>query len=158
VELIINNQQDKVAITSKMEKLLYDVANEVVQTEELNMDPEISLLLVDDQEIQSLNNKYRGINHPTDVLSFAMEDEIEGEDIPDFVVLEENNILGDIVISLETAQKQAEEYGHSLEREVGFLTVHGMLHLLGYDHCTEEESAKMRAQEERILAQLGLSR
>lgn len=158
MELIIKNQQDKVAITSKMEKLLYDVANEVVRDEELNMDPEISLLLVDDQEIQSLNNTYRGINHPTDVLSFAMEDEIEGEDVPKFMILEENNILGDIVISLETAQRQAEEYGHSLEREMGFLTVHGMLHLLGYDHCTESESVKMRAQEEKILLQLGLFR
>ncbi|MEL7564945.1 MAG: rRNA maturation RNase YbeY [Dehalobacterium sp.] len=155
---MINNQQDKVAVTSQMEQLLYDVANEVVQAEELNMDPEISLLLVDDPEIQSLNHKYRGINRPTDVLSFAMEDEIAGEDVPDFVILEDNNILGDIVISLETAQRQAEEYGHSLEREVGFLAVHGMLHLLGYDHGTEEDSVKMRTREESILAQLGLSR
>lgn len=158
MELLINNQQEKVIITSEMEKLLYEVADRVIQGEEMNMEPEISILLVDDQEIQSLNQRYRGINHPTDVLSFAMADEIEGEDASQFVVLEGNNILGDIVISLETAKRQAEEYGHSLERELGFLTVHGILHLLGYDHGTEEDSVKMRTQEEKILTQLGLFR
>ena len=145
-------------ITSEMEKLLYQVVNEVIAEEKLDMDPEISLLLVDDASIQELNRTYRGIDQPTDVLSFAMEDEMAGDEVPEFFVLEDNNILGDIVISLETAQRQAEEYGHSLEREIGFLTVHGMLHLLGYDHCAESDTREMRSKEEKILFRLGLSR
>jgi probable rRNA maturation factor len=141
-----------------MEALLYRVVNKVLEEERVETEPEISLLLVDDVEIQNLNNTYRGINRPTDVLSFAMDDEMAGDDVPEFFVLEDNNILGDIVISLETAQRQADEYGHSLERELGFLTVHGMLHLLGYDHAGEADTKTMRAKEEKILAQLGLSR
>lgn len=143
-------------ITPEMEKLLYQTANEVIHEEQPDMDPEISLLLVDDGAIQVLNRDYRGIDRPTDVLSFAMED--EREDMPEFFVPEDNNILGDIVISLETAQRQAEEYGHSLEREICFLMVHGMLHLLGYDHGEESGRREMRAKEERILGRLGLFR
>lgn len=141
-----------------MEKLLCDVVNTVIQTEKPDLDPEVSILLVDDQEIQSLNNTYRGLDQPTDVLSFAMEEDMAGDEVPDFFVSEDNNILGDIVISLETAARQAEEYGHSFEREAAFLTVHGMLHLLGYDHCTEEDRVEMRSREEEILTRLGLSR
>jgi probable rRNA maturation factor len=147
-----------VAITPEMEKLLFQVTAKVIEEEQLEKEPEISLLLVDDAAIQDLNYTYRGINQPTDVLSFAMEDEMSGDEVPEFLVLQDNNILGDIVISLETAQRQAEEYGHSLEREVGFLTVHGMLHLLGYDHLTESDTKDMREREEKILSQLGLSR
>lgn len=145
-------------LTPEMERLLYDVVNQVIQEEKWHTDPEISLLLVDDGEIQTLNHTYRGINHPTDVLSFAMEEEMTGEEIPAFMVMEESNILGDIVISLETAKRQADEYGHSLEREMGFLMVHGMLHLLGYDHDTEIARAEMRNKEEKILAVLALTR
>ena len=88
-------------------------------------------------------HRYRGKDQPTDVLSFPQDD---------------NLLLGDIIISLETAQRQAEEYNHSFAREVGFLTVHGMLHLLGYDHYGEEERVIMRKKEEEILVELGLNR
>ncbi|WP_148136669.1 rRNA maturation RNase YbeY [Candidatus Formimonas warabiya] len=156
MELIIRNQQDKVIVTPETEELLNTLVCAVIREENLDMDPEVSILLVDDAEIQELNRSYRGMDRPTDVLSFAMNEEMEGA--PEFISLEESNLLGDIVISLETAGRQAEEYGHSLERELGFLTVHGMLHLLGYDHGNEAETAEMRQKEEKILNQVGLER
>jgi len=117
---------------------------------------------VDDARIHELNREYRGIDRPTDVLSFAMQ---EGDE-PDIIFDEweegesdpVSGMLGDIVISLERAKAQSEEYGHSLEREIGFLFVHGFLHLLGYDHQTAEEEAVMFAKQEAILQQAGLTR
>ncbi|MCR6544029.1 rRNA maturation RNase YbeY [Dehalobacterium formicoaceticum] len=158
MELIIRNQQDKINLPPEMEKLLSDVVAEVLKAEAEHMEWEVSILLVDDREISSLNRNYRGIDRPTDVLSFAMEEDLAGVDLPEFIVPEDNPILGDIVISVETAQRQGEEYGHSLEREMGFLTVHGMLHLLGYDHETEDERTEMRGKEEKVLLKLGLFR
>lgn len=115
---------------------------------------EVSLMLTDDESIHEMNREYRGIDRPTDVLSFALE---EGEEEEIFGGPEEN-LLGDIIISVETAVRQAEEYGHSVEREMSFLALHGMLHLLGYDHMEEEERQEMRAQEKAILAALGINR
>jgi len=125
-------------------------------------DGEVALTFVDDARIHELNREYRGIDRPTDVLSFAM---LEGDE-PDIVFddPEDGNsdplsgMLGDIVISLERAKAQSEEYGHSLEREIGFLFVHGFLHLLGYDHQTPEEEAVMFAKQEEILRRAGLTR
>lgn len=139
-----------------METLLEKVATAAVLLEDPEADQEVSVLLVDDEAIQELNALYRGMDCPTDVLSFAMnEDTAEGGE---FTSMEDDNILGDVVISLETAQRQAEEFGHSLEREIGFLAVHGVLHLLGYDHSGEADTPKMRAREEAILASLDLPR
>ncbi|MDI3327708.1 MAG: rRNA maturation RNase YbeY [Alicyclobacillaceae bacterium] len=115
---------------------------------------EVSVALVDDLRIRELNRLYRGIDRPTDVLSFAMR---EGEDGPAFGE-GGRELLGDIVISVETALRQAREYGHGLEREVAFLAVHGFLHLLGYDHRTPEEEAVMFARQEAVLAAAGLAR
>jgi probable rRNA maturation factor len=113
-------------------------------------DAEVSVLLTDDAGIQRLNRQYRGREEPTDVLSFAQR---EGDDAnPD------DPVLGDIVISVERAEAQAREYGHGVAREVGFLAVHGLLHLVGYDHETPEEEAEMMARTEAILAPLGLTR
>ena len=121
---------------------LYDVENS-----------EVSVTLTCDEYIHKLNLEYRGLDRPTDVLSFAFVDseEPEIEDGP------ETEVLGDIIISLERAWAQAQEYGHSMERELSFLTVHGMLHLLGYDHMTEEDKAEMRAKEEEALRAINLS-
>lgn len=139
-----------------MEALLEKVVRSALLNEDPVSDQEVSILLVDDAAIRELNSLYRGIDAPTDVLSFAMnEDTEEGED---FVIMEDDNILGDVVISLERAKNQAEEFGHSLEREVGFLAVHGVLHLLGYDHSGEEDTREMRAQEEKILVRVDLNR
>lgn len=155
MELLIRNEQDNIDVTEEMEQLFKKLVLEVLKHEGINLDSEVSLLLVDDESIRELNLSYRGMDKATDVLSFAMNEEIDGA--PEFISAEEN-ILGDIVISLETAQRQASEYGHSLDRELGFLTVHGMLHLLGYDHMGEQDTAIMRQKEEQILNSLELTR
>jgi probable rRNA maturation factor len=114
---------------------------------------EVTLLLTGDPGLRRLNRDYRGLDRPTDVLSFA---QLEGA--PLALAPGGTCALGDVAISFERAQRQATEYGHPLEREVGYLFVHGMLHLLGYDHEDEADREAMRAAEERALAAVGLSR
>lgn len=114
---------------------------------------EVSLHLTDDGEIERLNSAYRGVEQPTDVLSFPLE----GEDVV-APFGDAPRLLGDIIVSVERAAAQAEEYGHSFERELAFLAVHGTLHLLGYDHEHEDERRVMREREEAILTELGLTR
>ncbi|MBT9282976.1 rRNA maturation RNase YbeY [Hydrogenibacillus sp. N12] len=104
---------------------------------------EVSIVLTDDAEIHRLNRTFRGVDRPTDVLSFPME---------------EPELLGDIVVSIPRARAQAEEYGHSFERELFFLLVHGFYHLLGYDHETEDEARVMFAKQEALLQAFGLTR
>ncbi len=123
---------------------------------------EVALTFVDNAAIQELNRTYRGLDKPTDVLSFALHDEVDddltivyGEELEAEL---EDDLLGDIVISVERAKEQAAEYGHSLEREIGFLFVHGFLHLLGYDHQDEEAEKRMFGKQERILQEAGLTR
>ena len=111
---------------------------------------ELSIVLTDDSAIWELNRQYRGVDRPTDVLSFSQR---EGEDpgmIPE--------VLGDVVISLDRVHEQAREYGHSFERELGFLVVHGILHLLGWDHEMPDDEARMMAKTEEILEGIGLIR
>ena len=109
---------------------------------------EVSLLLTDDQEIQSLNKQYRGIDAPTDVLAFSQIEKLNG---PSSLNNEKEILLGDIVISVETAQRQAAELGYSLLYELILLSIHGFLHLLGYDHDCEMKNDKMRFLEEEIV-------
>lgn len=137
-----------------MTALLYQALEEALKLSGRPAEAEISLLFVDDSRIRTLNLAYRGIDAPTDVLSFALQEEMEEEPDLEFA----DQMLGDIVISLPRARAQAEEYGHSLERELIYLAVHGTLHLLGYDH--EEEAAKqeMRRREEEVMAALSLER
>lgn len=120
-------------------------------------DLEVSVILVDDDRMRELNRTWRGVDRPTDVLSFPQLEPGEGEPHlasgPDAPVL-----LGDVVISLERAREQALEYGHSLEREVGFLTAHGILHLLGYDHQDPGSEARMLELTEEALGRVGLRR
>ncbi|MGP4107235.1 rRNA maturation RNase YbeY [Virgibacillus sp. L01] len=124
--------------------------------EAISMEAEVSINFVNNSEIQEINRNYRQLNKPTDVLSFAMQEQtddeldIVGEDIP--------LVLGDIVISVEKAEEQAKDYDHSLERELGFLTVHGFLHLLGYDHMDKEDELKMFKRQEEILGEFGIER
>ena len=117
-------------------------------------DAEVSVTLTDDAHIHALNREYRGIDRPTDVLSFALTESEE----PEIVGGEDHEVLGDLVISLERAQAQAEEYGHTELRELSFLTVHGMLHLLGYDHMEEEERLEMEEEQRRVMEELGIAR
>ena len=110
-----------------------------------------NVILVDEEKIHELNREYRGIDRPTDVITFALED---NEDI----VYEDFRLLGDIYICLEKVYTQAEEYGHSVLRELSFLTIHGFLHLLGYDHMTEEDEKVMFKRQEEILNGFGIKR
>lgn len=154
MQIELSNQQEKLMVTQEMEDKIIEVLEEAARVHEMNDMAEVSLMLTDDESIHEMNREYRGIDRPTDVLSFALE---EGEEEEIFGGPEEN-LLGDIIISVETAVRQAEEYGHSVEREMSFLALHGMLHLLGYDHMEEEERQEMRAQEKAILAALGINR
>lgn len=154
MQIELSNQQEKLMVTQEMEDKIIEVLEEAARVHEVNDMVEVSLMLTDDESIHEMNREYRGIDRPTDVLSFALE---EGEEEEIFGGPEEN-LLGDIIISVETAVRQAEEYGHSVEREMSFLALHGMLHLLGYDHMEEEERQEMRAQEKAILESLGITR
>jgi probable rRNA maturation factor len=134
------------------------VLEEAARMEEIH--GEVTVTLVDNERIHELNREYRGIDRPTDVLSFAMNE--EGEEEMEIFLDEEMdempNMLGDIIISVPKAREQAEEYGHSFEREMGFLTAHGFLHLLGYDHDTEAEEKEMFNRQEEILNRVRLTR
>ena len=135
IDISIINHQNHLEIDEKTENILTDLVELSLEEEGLDCDGEVSILFVDDKEIHELNKTYRGIDKSTDVLSFPQYDSLKDEEISDPYV-----ILGDVVISTETAKKQSEEYNHSLEREIGFLVVHSMFHLMGYDHDTEENT------------------
>lgn len=158
VETIVADRQEAISLPVGYESLAARIAQAAIDSHGEDGAYEVSIAIVSDSEIHSLNRDYRGVDRPTDVLSFATRD---GED--DFTIGEdeeydETEILGDVIISIETATRQADEYGHSLERELGFLTVHGILHLLGFDHEAEQDGRMMREAEEAILAPLGLPR
>ncbi|AAU24232.1 rRNA maturation RNase YbeY [Bacillus licheniformis] len=137
---------------AEIEKLLQFAAAE----EGVADGAEVSVTIVNNEEIQKINKEYRGKDYPTDVISFALEEDGEGE--VEIIGADMPPVLGDIIISVDKAREQAEEYGHSLMRELGFLTVHGFLHLLGYDHMTEEEEKEMFTKQKEILNRYGLSR
>ncbi|MGI6285249.1 rRNA maturation RNase YbeY [Neomoorella humiferrea] len=156
MECSINNLQDDYPLKEEVISLLERVLQEAAAVLGVDGQAEVSLTLVDDAAIQDLNRTYRGIDAPTDVLSFALEENVPDE--PVSFTPEVERLLGDIVISVPAAVRQAREYGHSLERELAFLAVHGFLHLLGYDHEGEEAAARMEARQEEILARMGLKR
>lgn len=137
-------------------QLVEDLVNKTIQMEQLSGEIEVSITFVDENRIHELNREYRGKDYPTDVLSFALND--EGEEEIELVAEDMPNALGDIIISVDHIHAQAKEYGHSFERELGFLTVHGLLHLLGYDHLNEAEEKKMFSRQEDILSAYGLTR
>lgn len=137
----------------RLTSLLEQAIKETLDQAEGSEEAEVSLMLVNDQRIHELNRDYRGVDRPTDVLSFALQDETDEPD-SEF----EDEMLGDIIISVERAREQAEEYGHSFEREIVYLAVHGTLHLLGYNHEEENEKLEMRAKEEEVMRTLGLER
>ncbi|MHB8170931.1 MAG: rRNA maturation RNase YbeY [Thermincolia bacterium] len=157
MRIFVSNLQEVVKVEQNLVELVKKTVETALAVEGQPPEAEVSVVLVDDGYIQELNRVYRTKDCPTDVLSFAMLEEGEGEPVIDGLEQEEL-ILGDIVISLETATRQAAEYNHSFQREIAFLTTHGVMHLLGYDHGTEEETAVMRSREEAVLEKLGLSR
>ncbi len=154
--LFVQNRQDKVEVPPAMEHLLARVTTEVLAMEGVSPEAEVGITLVDDAAIRELNHNYRHLDCPTDVLSFAMRE--TGAEEPSYQAAEWEELLGDVVISLETAVQQSKDFGHSLEREVAFLAVHGLLHLLGYDHQEEAQEIQMRQREEEVLGRLGLAR
>ena len=153
IRVIISNRQKEVKIPTGMRMLIRRCCHAVLQLEEFPDPAEISVTFVDNEQIREMNNKFRKIDSATDVLSFPL-----GENgVYDTNMETGAKLLGDIVIFMPRASEQAEMYGHSLEREVGYLTAHSMLHLLGYDHEQGGiERVRMREKEELVMQQLGL--
>lgn len=163
LELAWSNEQDKMEIDEHLIDLLNKALQIAAEAEGIS-EGEVALTFVDDEAIHELNRDYRGIDRPTDVLSFAMNESMDDE-LEIVYELEEDeevdgltDVLGDIIISVDRAKLQSEDYGHSLEREIGFLFVHGFLHLIGYDHQDAESEAEMMGKQEAALARIGLMR
>ena len=165
VRVIISNHQKAVKIPTGVRMLVRRCCNAVLQLEQFPHNAEISVVFIDNDQIQELNREYRGKDMPTDVLSFPM---IPFETPADYSVVEDQDeyfdldtdelLLGDVMISVDRVFSQAEEYGHSTEREFSFLFAHSMLHLLGYDHMEPEEAAVMEKKQSEALAALGINR
>lgn len=145
MELFIDNRQDKFVIGEEVENLIREAIGICLDQEKGSRDYEISLSFVDNKEIHQLNRDYRQVDRETDVLSFPIDDEFGLGDI---------NILGDIIISTEKTMEQAEDFGHSFLREVLYLTVHSMFHLMGYDHMEEEDKRLMREKEKSVIREM----
>lgn len=155
IYIFLCDEQDKIPIPENAERLIEDCAREALAEEEIEEDAEVSVTFVDNKRIRELNAEFRGIYRETDVLSFPIGDEEGFEVDPDNDAI----ILGDIVISLEKAQEQAEEYSHSFKRELAFLITHSLFHLLGYDHVNGDEEEKiMFEKQEKVLEKLGITR
>lgn len=176
--MLVDIIDDQAYLASGQEKLLHEVIEAAAKYLNLPEGVELDLSIVSNEEIQVLNRDYRGLDKPTDVLSFALtevtsefdvdfahldltEEAEETEDLEETEFEDEEAIpqhLGDIIISYPRAQEQAQDYGHSLDRELAFLAVHGFLHLNGYDHQTEEEAQEMFRIQEEVLTTYGLTR
>ncbi len=176
--MLVDIIDDQAYLASGQEKLLHEVIEAAAKYLNLPEGIELDLSIVSNEEIQVLNRDYRGLDKPTDVLSFALtevsseydvdfahldltDEAEETEDLEETEFEDEEAIpqhLGDIIISYPRAQEQAQDYGHSLDRELAFLAVHGFLHLNGYDHQTEEEAQEMFRIQEEVLTTYGLTR
>ncbi len=155
VKVSITNRQKKVKLPSGLRLLVRRACNAVLIAEKFAGPAEVSVTFVDNEQIQELNAEYRGKDISTDVLSFPLGENGKFDKNRETGAY----VLGDVVISAEKAVLQAEIYGHSLQREIAFLTVHSMLHILGYDHVAGGmEQVRMREKEETIMLQLGLPR
>lgn len=152
IRVVITNKQKTVKIPTGIRMLVRRCCNAVLQMEKFEGPAEVSVTFTDNKGIKELNSQYRNKDIETDVLSFPM-----GENgVYDTDMETGAKILGDVVISMEKARDQAELFGHSLQREVGYLTAHSVLHLLGYDHMENLEKVRMREKEELVMEQLGL--
>lgn len=143
---------------SNEEEIIQSVVKTVLKLEKIKHDVNVYITLTNNEEIHKINKEYRDVDRPTDVLSFPMYEREEIEKLREEKVDEIEEMLGDIIISIPKIKEQAEEYGHSYERELAYLTTHGMLHLLGYDHIIEEEKVVMREHEEAVLTELKIMR
>ena len=156
LKIYYQNEQDRLPVTYALKMLVRRAISATLDYEDFQNVCEVSVTFTDNEKIQKLNRKFRHVDRPTDVLSFPLldfEGAYEEPKIPELLTM-----LGDIVISLEKAEEQAAEFGHSFERETAFLCVHSMLHLLGYDHETgEEDEMDMRRRQREIMEEMGLS-
>ena len=142
--LITNETNEKIEMDDKLESVI----RTVLETEGLSLAYEVSITFVDKDEIHQLNKEFRKVDRPTDVLSFPMD--------TDFIVEGVDAMLGDIVICMDVAKEQANDFGHSLDREIMYLTCHSTLHLLGYDHMTDDEKREMLTREKEVMKILGV--
>lgn len=165
--LYTDNRQNKIEVNEELINIINEVCEKALKAEEVNVPYQISLLFVDNEEIRDINRETRGIDKATDVLSFPMLDYPKGKVFKDVykntkfneIYLDgEELVLGDMVLSLERTKEQSIEYNHSFNREVCYLVVHSILHLLGYDHMESEEKKIMRKREEEILGDLNITR
>ncbi len=155
IEIYLSNEQEKLAPPDDIEQLIEQCTRAALEEEQIPEDAQVSVTLVDNDTIRELNREHRDIDRATDVLSFPLGDDDSFDTDPDTGAI----LLGDIVISLERAQEQAAEYGHSYRREVAFLITHSLFHLLGYDHVNGEEEEKlMFGKQEKVLQKLGITR
>lgn len=160
MEIIVSTEPENLNVD---EEIISEIKRAVLTIGELYdvENSEVSITLTNDKTIHELNKNYRGIDRPTDVLSFAFRESDEPKINFDSEEVDEINkidVLGDIIISIERAEIQAEDYGHSFKREIIFLTVHGMLHLLGYDHIEENDRLEMEQEQKFIMERLGIDR
>ncbi|WP_414840256.1 rRNA maturation RNase YbeY [Carnobacterium sp. TMP28] len=158
MEIDLFDETNKITVEQKeMVQAILDFSGDYLHLEK---ETELSVLFVDNEKIQEINREFRFKDQPTDVISFALEDEVENDlilNLADFEGVLPRNI-GDIVISVDKAIEQADEYGHSLNRELGFLALHGFLHLNGYDHMEPNEEKEMFGLQKEILDAYGLQR
>lgn len=146
--IIVNNLQEKVVVPAELLTLLEEIGSFLLRMEGYPAKSEVSIVLVDNSYIQELNLTYRGYDSPTDVLSFCLQNGMSLQD--------DDHILGDVIISMEKAEEQARDFGHSFAREVAFLTVHGILHLTGYNHDTVESEMEMNEKQKIVLERFKL--
>jgi probable rRNA maturation factor len=165
--IFIDDRQDKMVVDSSFERIIEEVILTALKEEAVDKDCEISVIFVDNDSIKEINKETRNIDKETDVLSFPMLDYPKGKVYKDIYLNynfdasffnEEDLVLGDVVLSLEKAKEQSEDFNHSFTRECSYLVVHSILHLLGYDHMEEDEKKIMREREESILEKLNITR
>lgn len=155
IDIFFSDEQDKLTPPDDIEQLIEQCTRAALEEEEIDEDAQVSVTLVDNEAIREINREHRDIDRATDVLSFPLGDEDSFDTDPETGAI----LLGDIVISLERADEQAKEYGHSFRREVAFLITHSLFHLLGYDHVNGEEEEKlMFGKQDKVLAKLGITR
>ncbi|MBU3159135.1 rRNA maturation RNase YbeY [Clostridium frigoris] len=165
--ILIDNRQNKIEVTKELETVIKDVIEYTLIEEKLFVDNEVSVIFIDNEEIRKINKKHREIDKITDVLSFPMLNYPENKVFKEVYInykfdqsdlYDDKLVIGDVALSLEKSKEQSEEFGHSFIRECAYLTVHSVLHLLGYDHMEETQKKVMRKREEEILNNFSLTR
>ena len=157
-EIYIEDAREVPSLSDDAQKLIEEVINQTLSSENIKKDCFVSVTVVAPEEIKELNLEHRNVDSVTDVLSFPVVNLLEGDAGEAGDYFEGRLILGDVVLCAERAKEQSEEFGHSIEREIGYLTCHSVLHLIGYDHENEDEREVMRQKEEKVMNSLNLKR